>query len=127
SAPRRPTPDADQATEGARMTTDMDSTEAWTRRDADADWLHDEALAGRLLDRCQTVAERIRAALRSEAQGEERASKCGALLAFADVISDAVWGGERAWEQDGGLERLSQKVRRWAKERAARRGEGGGK
>lgn len=42
--------------------------------DADADWLHDEALAGRLPDRCQAVAERIRAALRSEAQGggEER-------------------------------------------------------
>src|SRR5690606_4074399 len=39
------------------------------------------------------------AALRSEAQGEERASKYGALLAFADAISDAVWGGERAWEQ----------------------------
>src|SRR5690606_34686188 len=58
------------------------------------------------------------AALRSEAQGEERASEYGALLAFADAISDAVWGGERAWEQDGGLERLSQKVRRWAKERA---------
>src|SRR5690606_17915800 len=55
-------------------------------------------------------------ALRSEAPGEERASKYGALLAFADAISDAVWGGERAWEQDGGLERLSQTVRRWAKE-----------
>src|SRR5690606_13700788 len=66
------------------------------------------------------------AAVRSEAQGEERASKYGALLAFADAISDAVWGGECAWEQDGGLERLSQNVRRWAKERAARRGEGGG-
>src|SRR5690606_28622994 len=35
SAPRRPTPDADQTAVGARMTTDMDSTEAWTRRDAD--------------------------------------------------------------------------------------------
>lgn len=32
----------------------------------DADWLHDEALAGRLPDRCQAVAERIRAALRSD-------------------------------------------------------------
>lgn len=42
--------------------------------DADADWLHDEAMAGRLPDRCHAVAERIRAALRSEAYNEAHAA-----------------------------------------------------
>lgn len=84
--------------------------------DADADWLHDGAMAGRLPDRCQTVAERIRALLRTPAapgwsEVRERANMLRAVLrehgfehlrsALVGQHSDAVFYGQ--WERHKAL------------------------